>query len=275
VSVKICGNQMTPDDGSEEEGYKKVTGTPKITRTETLYIANVPVNTHYTIRETGLAAQGYELIGIERQIGTGSPAPGAGNIENGIEGEIVQNTETLITYTNRCLVTDITIKKTDTDGKGLEGAVFQLKKQGLDGHSESDASLIESVSGLAEITKKVNGETKTYTSAIESNGGAQTIKGLPDGTYRLYEVVVPPGYISTYRYIRFVIEDRIIKNVTTDTGDTSKLDTTANNIDLKIANEPGVALPHTGGPGTRLFTIFGSILILGAGALLWRKRRFI
>ena len=275
VSVKICGNQMTPDDGSEEEGYKKVTGTPKITRTETLYIANVPVNTHYTIRETGLAAQGYELIGIERQIGTGSPAPGAGNIENGIEGEIVQNTETLITYTNRCLVTDITIKKTDTDGKGLEGAVFQLKKQGLDGHSESDASLIESVSGLAEITKKVNGETKTYTSAIESNGGAQTIKGLPDGTYRLYEVVVPPGYINTYRYIQFAIEDRIIKNVSTDTGDTSKLDTTANNIDLKIANEPGVALPHTGGPGTRLFTLFGSFLILGAGALLWRKRRFI
>ncbi len=32
-------------------------------------------------------------------------------------------------------------------------------------------------------------------------------------------------------------------------------------------------LPATGGPGTRLFTILGSILILGAGALLWRKRR--
>ena len=36
-----------------------------------------------------------------------------------------------------------------------------------------------------------------------------------------------------------------------------------------------VALPYTGGPGTRLFTILGSILILGAGALLWRRRRFI
>lgn len=32
-------------------------------------------------------------------------------------------------------------------------------------------------------------------------------------------------------------------------------------------------LPATGGPGTRLFTILGSLLILGAGALLWRKRR--
>ena len=31
----------------------------------------------------------------------------------------------------------------------------------------------------------------------------------------------------------------------------------------------------TGGPGTRLFTILGSVLILGAGALLWRRRKTI
>ncbi|MBQ9663309.1 MAG: Cna B-type domain-containing protein [Oscillospiraceae bacterium] len=37
----------------------------------------------------------------------------------------------------------------------------------------------------------------------------------------------------------------------------------------------GYTLPATGGPGTRLFTILGSILILGAGALLWRRRRLV
>ena len=42
-----------------------------------------------------------------------------------------------------------------------------------------------------------------------------------------------------------------------------------------INNKAGVALPNTGGPGTRLFTILGSILILGAGVLLWRRRRLI
>ena len=41
----------------------------------------------------------------------------------------------------------------------------------------------------------------------------------------------------------------------------------------RITNNPGVELPATGGPGTRLFTILGSILILGAGILLWRRRR--
>jgi LPXTG-motif cell wall-anchored protein len=39
-----------------------------------------------------------------------------------------------------------------------------------------------------------------------------------------------------------------------------------------INQEPGVELPSTGGPGTKLFTILGSILIAGAGKLLWRRR---
>ena len=45
----------------------------------------------------------------------------------------------------------------------------------------------------------------------------------------------------------------------------------------QIINTPveGYELPSTGGPGTRLFTILGSILILGAGVLLWRRRKLI
>ena len=41
---------------------------------------------------------------------------------------------------------------------------------------------------------------------------------------------------------------------------------------LVVTNNAGYELPSTGGPGTRLFTIFGSTLILGAGVLLWRRR---
>jgi LPXTG-motif cell wall-anchored protein len=39
-----------------------------------------------------------------------------------------------------------------------------------------------------------------------------------------------------------------------------------------IPNIPGAALPHTGGPGTDIFTILGSMLILGAAFLLWWRR---
>ena len=269
-SVTISGNQMIPEDGNEEDGYKKVTAEVKITRTETLYIANVPVNTQYSIRE--IARDGYQLVSIERSVGSGTAA-GAGSMDTGIvEGEIVQNTETLVTYTNQCLITDITIRKTDTEGQGLAGAVFQMKTVTSGGHEEAMATTISTIGGLGDITKEVNGQTTTFPASFESTGGIQTISGLPDGTYRLYEVFIPPGYVSTFRYIQFTIEDRELKNVTTDTGDTGKLDTTGDNIDLRIANEPGVELPSAGGPGTRLLCLFGILLTGLAGAgLLMRK----
>ena len=275
--MTVCGNQMIPNDGNDTEGYKKVTGAAKITQAETLYIANVPVNTHYTIKETGLAALGYQLIDIERQVGTNTSATVPVNMNAEINGEIVQNTETLITYTNKCLVTDINIQKINEKGNGLEGAVFRLKK--VNGFEEIDASTIESVSGLRKVTKEVNGKTVEYTSAFETTDGMQTIHGLPDGTYKLEEVYVPAGYITTVKYIQFDIVNRVMKNVTTDTEDISMIDFTVageNSLALlKITNTPGAALPNTGGPGTRLFTILGSIMILGAGILLWKRRRVI
>ena len=50
---------------------------------------------------------------------------------------------------------------------------------------------------------------------------------------------------------------------------------TYENGEFKVENEPGAALPSTGGSGTTPITILGSILILGAGALLWRRRSII
>ena len=45
----------------------------------------------------------------------------------------------------------------------------------------------------------------------------------------------------------------------------------------QIINTPedGATLPSTGGPGTKLFTIFGTILIAGAVLLLWKRRGVI
>jgi LPXTG-motif cell wall-anchored protein len=67
-----------------------------------------------------------------------------------------------------------------------------------------------------------------------------------------------------YKGLVRIFEDTVIVN---DENNVIKL--------VTIGNEPGAALPSTGGPGTRLFTILGSILILGAGVLLWRRRRLI
>lgn len=55
----------------------------------------------------------------------------------------------------------------------------------------------------------------------------------------------------------------------------SKLSQSEGVYTITIKNSFVAALPITGGPGTRLFTILGSILILGAGVLLWRRRRLM
>lgn len=103
--------------------------------------------------------------------------------------------------------------------------------------------------------------------------GTLEFTGLWDGRYQLDETFTPDGYIK--REGPYYI--------TIDQNGTGTLDTTVEHTMINpatgnqyiVENEPGVALPHTGGPGTRLFTILGSILITGASLLLWRRRRLI
>lgn len=52
--------------------------------------------------------------------------------------------------------------------------------------------------------------------------------------------------------------------------------TTEENDTIHLENSAwSYTLPSTGGPGTRFFTILGSVLILGAGVLLWWRRRSV
>ena len=41
---------------------------------------------------------------------------------------------------------------------------------------------------------------------------------------------------------------------------------------VRVWNNPGVALPSTGGPGTKSFSFLGTVLVAGAGFLLWKRR---
>ena len=271
-TIQLYGNQMEPSEETLEGigEYKRAMATIRITRSQQLNIANVPINTTYKIIETD--ANGYHLIAIERQTGGGA-AVQAGNVGTAtITGTIIPNSETNITYTNRCDV--ITIQKLDGNGNGLEGAVFQIKA--VNGLEES---LITNVDGIGEVIKVVDGEEKTFKSAFETTGGAQRIAGLPNGTYRLREVYVPAGYISTVSHIDFKIENHVMSMITDDdslefvpasvSGGNAKLAL------LKITNTPGAALPNTGGPGTNRLYLFGIMLtgLAGAGLVMKRRRK--
>ena len=113
------------------------------------------------------------------------------------------------------------------------------------------------------------------------------LDSLPEGYYQLTETEAPSGYVITQKEHYFVIKKgRSVKLCKEDgTGEAdeigpaklsqSKLSQSEGVYTITIKNAFVAALPITGGPGTRLFTILGSILILGAGVLLWRRRRMM
>ena len=98
---------------------------------------------------------------------------------------------------------------------------------------------------------------------------------LENGTYKLVENKSPDGYVRLLSEIVFTVQDGQISLKDTSIDDVSTSDGTGS-IDkaIQVVNHPGAALPNTGGPGTRLFTILGILLLAlsGAGAMM-RKRR--
>ena len=113
------------------------------------------------------------------------------------------------------------------------------------------------------------------------------------GYYQVVETEFPKGYITTDQKPIFQVRpnpdthlrEAVLVHISGENMgepiDGNRIENLAKieNVDESAAvtfgNTLGAALPHTGGPGTRLFTILGSILIAGAGLLLWRRRRII
>ena len=100
---------------------------------------------------------------------------------------------------------------------------------------------------------------------------------LLDGIYRLKETNAPPGYVILNGDLYFKTANGTV-TITDQEGnektyDDFTMDTEEGVIILKLKNHPGAALPNTGGPGTRLFTILGSLLLLlgGTGWILYRR----
>jgi len=200
----------------------------------------------------------------------GSPLEGyvlQGYSANNNTGISNQGVITVYNRTESSNTINVVIKKTDNAENStnyLAGAVFKLM------YRSDGSSTFTNVSN--EIVPELDSESKftVPTSGI-------TLTGLVDGQYQLQEISPPSGYVITNSTpVTFTVSGGSISNTDgTITGVKYTAATETGDAEFTIPNEPGVALPNTGGPGTRLFTILGSILILGAGVLLWRRRRLI
>lgn len=138
---------------------------------------------------------------------------------------------------------------TDTAKKPLAGATFQLKNA-----SNNVVKLIK-VSGSETEYRVANGdETGAVNSFTTVASGKIVIKGVDLDKYTLVETAAPAGY-----------------NKLKDPVDVTVLNT--NGLTVEVPNATGTELPSTGGMGTTIFYVVGSILVIGAAVLLITRKR--
>ena len=161
----------------------------------------------------------------------------------------------------------VIVNKIDQSNNPLTGAGFTLYKKQL---VEKDGT---STYEYVAVGGEVKGDTMT----------TFTWKGLDDGDYKIEETTTPAGY-NTIAPIEFTItaahevqsaDPRLTSlsgDVTSGTAQfTASTDTAS--LSTNVVNNSGTTLPSTGGIGTTIFYVVGSILVIGAAVLLVTKKR--
>lgn len=146
----------------------------------------------------------------------------------------------------------VVINKVDQDGKALPGATFKLEK-------------------------KVNGSWTELTLVSAKEGTEFSFTGLDDGDYKLTEITTPAGYngIDPIEFTVTAAHDTESDDpkLTALTGNSFTGDVTTGTLTTSVENRSGATLPSTGGIGTTLFYLFGSIMAAGSALILVVRRR--
>lgn len=171
-------------------------------------------------------------------------------------------------------------KYTDATGSetGLAGAQFRLtergpkktdpaspEKEGRSEYTEYDV-YVKQVSAGDDNTPAiyVTSDAANGEKTITTNGsGKFVIKGMDSGTYYLFEDVAPGGYNALKEPLTITIQQE----------DGSILHGFGTVSEVKVLNTKGAVMPSTGGIGTTIFYVVGSILLVGATILLIVKKR--
>lgn len=149
--------------------------------------------------------------------------------------------------------------------KALAGAEFILYKEVTEGENKTYYyAAAAAVDGGYRFTGWTTEKAKA-TKFVTPDNGKFAIKGLDSDTYYLEEVTAPAGYNKLKDSVKVVIDEN--GKVTYGDNDTAAAP------DVKILNQSGAELPSTGGIGTTIFYVLGSLLVAAAAVLLVTKKR--
>ena len=174
--------------------------------------------------------------------------------------------DVVIVFTYKTIVNKVT-KNPNYDPK-VEGSeeYIPLKGAGFTLYKKNASGIYEAVGS------ELKGEDMT----------TFTWSGLDDGDYKLVETTTPSGY-NTIADIEFTISaghvdgdipylNTLSGNVTSGTATFTAV-VNDGSLSTDVVNNSGAQLPSTGGIGTTIFYVLGSVLVIGAAVLLVTKKR--
>ena len=239
VSVDAKGNEKVKPNGNVftlTEG-----GSFTMTARQKVKLLNVPIGTEYEITEA-------EISGYELDLDPTKTKNTSGTTE--------ANKNCSVEFTNKFKPVNITFRKASTEKPHtyLSGVKLKITKTVgekqvavvVDGTTNSE--------GIFEITNKDTGVTLP----------------LEDGTYTVYEVEAPAGYLLLANPFTFTIK----KNGQVDFNPVENVIFAHESKTFTVLNTPGIALPETGGMGTLMTTMSGmALMLIALGYLILVKRR--
>ena len=203
------------------------------------------------------------------------------------EGKTPEDTTIVFTFKT-------VIDKVDQSGNALTGAGFTLYQVAT---ATTPNAVLGSTLTFADGVKHDDIDADTYyvvrgMTTVSGNAAQFQYEGLADGNYVLVETTVPEGYNALASKV-FTITSTVSEADETGTIDTltgtdpftttnpgaygavevgtHKLD--SGELYAQIENQSGAELPSTGGIGTIIFYVLGSLLVVGCGIVLISKRR--
>ncbi|MCR5492839.1 MAG: isopeptide-forming domain-containing fimbrial protein [Streptococcus sp.] len=262
TKVTADGTTLTKDQYQVTPTEKDGKTVLSIVITDVKAVANITKDENKVVVEYNATLNDKAVIGsegntndVELTYSNNPNATGDGTSKPADTGKTPKDTVKVFTY-------QTIINKLNENKEALKGAEFTLVKKNKDGSTKN-----------VDVVKNAEGTSFTF-------------KGLDAGDYVLEESTTPDGY-NTIKPIEFTINAEY--DVKSDDPQLTKLSTNVTSGDVKsddfksnlsdgsltvgIVNRKGSLLPSTGGMGTTILYVIGSILVLVAAVLLITKKR--
>lgn len=254
VKLTYSNNPNVKDDGTPSNPDKPTTDSPigetpeSVTRT---YVTDI------------------EIIKVDPE----------GNRLTGAEFEITGE------KTNIVLVTkDVyTVDENGTYWKLKDGS-YTTDDPATEGMDQSKYESTDTKYSKSTVTEEKKTKESVKATGVVGADGVLRFEGLSAGEYTITEIKAPAGYNLLKAPITVTI------GFTAPAADAASTDctwtytwtngeqngnnvTTNNSNTVTVTNQTGTELPSTGGMGTTIFYVVGSILVVGAAVLLITKKR--